>query len=137
MSVGSSNGTRRLGDGLGWFNLDLGSAQLVEPGVMNRLVGADDDAVSRAVQRWLGGLGRSRWGWGLSCGVGRWSGCGLGAPEYDNFVAGANALSVQPGRSPVFHEVGRWGPSPPRGRGEPLLTASFLPLTAGRAARTG
>lgn len=71
MSVGSSDGTRRLVDGLGWFSLGLGSAQLVAPGVMNRLVGADDDAVSRAVQRWWVGLGRSRRGWGLSCGVGR------------------------------------------------------------------
>jgi hypothetical protein len=53
--VGNRDNTRRLMDGLGWFSLGLGTAQLLAPGVMNRLVGADDDATSRAVQRWLGG----------------------------------------------------------------------------------
>ncbi|MDT7595210.1 MAG: hypothetical protein QOJ06_756 [Pseudonocardiales bacterium] len=47
--------SRRLVDGLGLFSLGLGAAQMVAPGVMNRLVGAGDDARSRAVQRWLGG----------------------------------------------------------------------------------
>ncbi len=53
--MGNSDRTRRLVDGLGLFSLGLGTAQLVAPGVMNRLIGADDDAKSRAVQRWLGG----------------------------------------------------------------------------------
>jgi len=53
--VGNSDRTRRLVDGLGLFSLGLGTAQLVAPGAMNRLIGADDDARSRAVQCWLGG----------------------------------------------------------------------------------
>jgi uncharacterized membrane protein len=53
--VGNSDRTRRLVDGLGLFSLGLGTVQLVAPGVMNRLIGANDDAKSRAVQRWLGG----------------------------------------------------------------------------------
>lgn len=52
----NSKGTRRLVEGLGLFSLGLGSAQLVAPGAMNRLVGAHDDAKTRAMQRWLGGL---------------------------------------------------------------------------------
>jgi uncharacterized membrane protein len=54
--VENSKGTRRLVEGLGLFSLSLGSAQLVAPGAMNRLVGAHDDATTRAIQRWLGGL---------------------------------------------------------------------------------
>ena len=53
--MGNSDSTRRLVDGLGWFSLGLGTAQLLAPGAMNRLVGADDHATSRAVMRWLGG----------------------------------------------------------------------------------
>jgi hypothetical protein len=34
------------------FSLGLGAAQLIAPGAMDRLIGADDDAKSRAVQRW-------------------------------------------------------------------------------------
>ena len=49
--------TARAGGGMGWgwFSLGLGTAQLLAPGAMNRLVGADDHATSRAVMRWLGG----------------------------------------------------------------------------------
>lgn len=51
----NSDTTWRLVDALGLFSLGLGTAQLVAPGAMNRLIGADDDPKSRAVQRWLGG----------------------------------------------------------------------------------
>ncbi|NMH96936.1 SRPBCC family protein [Pseudonocardia sp. K10HN5] len=37
------------------FSLGLGTAQLVAPGEMNRLVGADDDPRNRRIQRWAGG----------------------------------------------------------------------------------
>jgi uncharacterized membrane protein len=53
--VGDSKATRRLADGLGVFSLGLGTAQLVAPGAMNRLVGADDNPRNRAVHRWVGG----------------------------------------------------------------------------------
>jgi hypothetical protein len=65
VTVSSSNGTRRLVDGLGLFSLGLGTAQLVAPGAMNRLVGANDDGKARAVQRWLGGLREVAAGAGL------------------------------------------------------------------------
>ena len=54
-NVGKSDSTSQLVDGLGLFSLGLGTAQLLAPGAMNRLVGADDHAMSRAVMRWLGG----------------------------------------------------------------------------------
>ena len=53
--MGKSDSTSQLVDGLGLFSLGLGTAQLLAPGAMNRLVGADDRAMSRAVMRWLGG----------------------------------------------------------------------------------
>lgn len=37
------------------FSLGLGTVQLPAPGAMNRLVGVNDHATSRAVMRWLGG----------------------------------------------------------------------------------
>lgn len=57
--------TRRLVDGLGVFSLGLGTAQLVAPGAINRLIGANDDAKSRAVQRWLGGAREFALGTGI------------------------------------------------------------------------
>ncbi|WP_308259107.1 SRPBCC family protein [Pseudonocardia sp. H11422] len=53
--MAGSDRTWRLVDGLGIFSLGLGTAQLVAPGAMNRLVGAKDTQANRAVQRWLGG----------------------------------------------------------------------------------
>lgn len=53
--MGKSDGMRQLVEGLGLFSLGLGTAQLLAPGAMNRLIGVDDDAKSRAVMRWLGG----------------------------------------------------------------------------------
>ena len=53
--MGKSDSTSQLVDGLGLFSLGLGTAQLLAPGAVNRLVGADDHAMSRAVMRWLGG----------------------------------------------------------------------------------
>jgi uncharacterized membrane protein len=53
--VGEKNRTRRLVNGLGMFSIGLGTTQLVAPEAVNRMVGADDDPRSRALQRWLGG----------------------------------------------------------------------------------
>ncbi len=63
--MGNSDRTRRLVDGLGLFSLALGTAQIVAPGAMNRLIGAGDDAKSRAVQRWLGGAREGAAGTGI------------------------------------------------------------------------
>ena len=49
--MGKSDSTSQLVDGLGLFSLGLGTAQLLAPGAVNRLVGADDHAMSRAVMR--------------------------------------------------------------------------------------
>jgi uncharacterized membrane protein len=46
---------RRLGNSLGAVSLSLGTAQLVAPGAVNRLIGTEDDRKTRTVQRWLGG----------------------------------------------------------------------------------
>ena len=56
---------QRLVDGLGAFSIGLGTAQLVAPGVLNRSIGASDDARSRAVQRWLCGARELAAGVGL------------------------------------------------------------------------
>lgn len=61
----NSDKTQRLVDGLGLFSLGLGTAQLVAPGVMNRLIGANNTAKSRAVQRWLGGAREFTLGTGI------------------------------------------------------------------------
>jgi hypothetical protein len=44
----------RLAEGLGWFSLGLGTAQLLAPGALNRLAGLHDDAAARLAQRMVG-----------------------------------------------------------------------------------
>lgn len=44
----------RIADGLGWFSLGLGAAQLLAPGALNRLAGIHDDAAARVAQRLVG-----------------------------------------------------------------------------------
>ncbi len=44
----------RVATALGWFSLALGTAQLLAPGGMARLVGARDDAATRTLMRGLG-----------------------------------------------------------------------------------
>jgi uncharacterized membrane protein len=63
--VGNRDAAPRLVDGLGLFSLGLGTAQLLAPGAMNRLIGADNDAKSRAIQRWLGGAREVTLGTGI------------------------------------------------------------------------
>lgn len=53
--MAGSDGMRRLVNGLGVFSLGLGTAQLVAPRAMNRLIGAEDTPRNRAVHRWVGG----------------------------------------------------------------------------------
>jgi uncharacterized membrane protein len=43
-----------LSQGLGWFSLGLGAAQTAAPGLVNRLVGVDDNARNRALMRAVG-----------------------------------------------------------------------------------
>ncbi len=52
----SSGGQRdsRIAEGLGWFSLGLGAAQLLAPGALNRLAGVHDDAAARVAQRFVG-----------------------------------------------------------------------------------
>ncbi|HEX6601059.1 MAG TPA: hypothetical protein VF030_00320 [Solirubrobacterales bacterium] len=44
----------RVAEGLGWFSLGLGVAQLLAPGALNRLAGIRDDAPARRAQRIVG-----------------------------------------------------------------------------------
>lgn len=44
----------RIAEGLGWFSLGLGIAQLLAPGALNRLAGIRDDAAARRAQRIVG-----------------------------------------------------------------------------------
>ncbi|MGH3996540.1 MAG: hypothetical protein ACRDTJ_03665, partial [Pseudonocardiaceae bacterium] len=64
----NSDRTRLLVNGLGLLSLGLGTAQLVAPGAINRLIGADDHAKTRAVQRWLGGAREFAAGTGIESG---------------------------------------------------------------------
>lgn len=61
-----SEATRRLVDGLGVFSLALGTAQLVAPDAMNRVVGANVNPRNRAVHRWVGGAREFAVGVGIS-----------------------------------------------------------------------
>jgi hypothetical protein len=54
MAARHANGEARLADGLGWFSIGLGLAEVAAPGTVARLVGAPDDAASRAVLRAYG-----------------------------------------------------------------------------------
>jgi len=47
---------RRLARGLGWFSLGLGAAQVSAPGVLNRLVGVDDNPRNRTIMMAACGL---------------------------------------------------------------------------------
>jgi uncharacterized membrane protein len=53
--VGRKDNMRRLVNGIGLFSLGLGTAQLVAPDTVNRMIGAEDGPRNRALQRWLGG----------------------------------------------------------------------------------
>lgn len=44
----------RIAEGLGWFSLGLGAAQLLAPGALNRLAGIRDDAAAKRAQRFVG-----------------------------------------------------------------------------------
>lgn len=47
---------RRLARGLGWFSLGLGATQVGAPGVLNRLIGVDDNRRNRTVMVAVCGL---------------------------------------------------------------------------------
>ena len=47
---------RQLARGLGWFSLGLGAAQVSAPGVLNRLIGADDNTRNRTIMVAVCGL---------------------------------------------------------------------------------
>ncbi|HWC07853.1 MAG TPA: hypothetical protein VG458_02260 [Solirubrobacterales bacterium] len=52
-----SSGDRRderIAEGLGWFSLGLGAAQLLAPGALNRVAGIRDDGGARRAQRIVG-----------------------------------------------------------------------------------
>lgn len=51
---GDRSADAKLVEGLGWFSLGLGTAQLVAPGTLNRMIGAPNDRHSRFVQRVVG-----------------------------------------------------------------------------------
>jgi hypothetical protein len=54
MRASHANGEARLADGLGWFSIGLGLAEVAAPGSVARLIGAPDDTTSRSVLRAYG-----------------------------------------------------------------------------------
>jgi uncharacterized membrane protein len=51
---GQSDRDERIANGLGWFSIGLGLAQIVSPGGVARLIGVSDDAKSRSLMRAIG-----------------------------------------------------------------------------------
>ncbi len=51
---GLSDRDERIANGLGWFSIGLGLAQILSPGGVARLIGVSDDAKSRSLMRALG-----------------------------------------------------------------------------------
>src|SRR5918999_3832330 len=51
---GQSDRDERLANGLGWFSIGLGLAQILSPGGVARLIGVSDDATSRSLMRAIG-----------------------------------------------------------------------------------
>ncbi len=51
---GRYDGDERLANGLGWFSIGLGLAQVLAPGGVARLIGVDDDAGNRNLMRAMG-----------------------------------------------------------------------------------
>ncbi len=51
---GATGGDERLANGLGWFSIGLGLAQIVAPGSVARLIGVNDDTGSRSLMRAIG-----------------------------------------------------------------------------------
>jgi uncharacterized membrane protein len=51
---GTTDQNERLANGLGWFSIGLGLAQIVAPGGMARLIGIADDSKNRGLMRALG-----------------------------------------------------------------------------------
>jgi uncharacterized membrane protein len=51
---GRYDGDERLANGLGWFSIGLGLAQMLTPGGVARLIGVSDDAANRNLMRVMG-----------------------------------------------------------------------------------
>jgi uncharacterized membrane protein len=54
MASQSSFSTKQLAQGLGWFSVGLGTAQVLMPRVVNRVVGVQPTAVNRQLMRFIG-----------------------------------------------------------------------------------
>src|SRR5918999_272755 len=52
--TGDTARDERLANGLGWFSIGLGLAQILSPGGVARLIGVNDDAKTRTLMRTLG-----------------------------------------------------------------------------------
>ena len=99
--MGKSDSTSQLVDGLGLFSLGLGTAQLLAPGAVNRLVGADDHAMSRVVMRWLGGAREFAAGVGIESRrrADLWLWARVVGDMFDRGMLGA--VLASPGRGPI------------------------------------
>jgi len=51
---GGVNGDERVANGLGWFSIGLGLAQILSPGGVARLIGVPDDSRNRSLMRAIG-----------------------------------------------------------------------------------
>jgi uncharacterized membrane protein len=54
MAIRQQNGEARLADGLGWFSLGLGLAEVAAPGALAQLIGIEDNSRTRGVMRAFG-----------------------------------------------------------------------------------
>src|SRR5687767_14822479 len=54
LQTDGTNRDERLANGLGWFSIGLGLAQILSPGGVARMIGVDDDAKNRRLMRAIG-----------------------------------------------------------------------------------